>query len=234
MPLTQLAQVKTLSIKPCILVTDKLTVHRAVSYGRTELSATVNADGSEDAKWETERHYKNKEESQEADRIYSRARSKLRSICLQTDIGFVCPASKEPELSDAIEEARFIVDEANKGFTHCSVNFRVVCTRIESDNDDGAATLKDALNSSVVDIRNALFAFDPKKARASLKSTSNLVDVLSNVNLRTELQSARDEASKLAGEMAKLLKEFDGNVKDAMASVAGKDVLARTDAAWNF
>jgi hypothetical protein len=224
----------TLRIQPCILVIDRLTVERAVSYVRTDHVVQANPDKSEDATWKTERHYMDRDEAKEADRVYSRARTKIRSVCSLTDIGFIALAAKDAELQKAISEARQIVDDGNKTFKHCKVNFRVVCTKIEPDNVDGAATLAEAINKSIDVVRSAMTSLDVKKARDTLSATKGLVDVISDPEAQAALTKARDESKTLLNEIQVLLKDFDGNVANALASQNGQAVLARGQAIWNF
>jgi hypothetical protein len=221
-------------IEPCILVSDALSVERGVTYHRRDISKEVHSDGSEDATWQTDRHYKNREEAKEAERVYAKARQRIRSQSLYTEIGFVCPMSKQTELANAIAEARQIVDDFNAKARHCHVHFRVVCTRIEPNNVDGAATLQDTLTKSVSEIRNALQNFDPKKARDVLSSTKELVEILGDPQTKRELAKAREESAELAKEIKRLVKEYDGNVKNALASANGDKLVARATAAWNF
>lgn len=227
-------QMKSLQIEPCILVTDRLSVERAVTYSRTDQDVKMHPDGSEDSTWKTDRHYRDRNEAIEADRVYSRARARIRAACIPTDIGFICPTKRVSELEAAIADAKHEVDEANSKFKHCQVTFRVVCTRIEPDNLDGAATLAETLNHSVGDLKASLENFDFQKARNVLNSTKYLVDVLSDPETRNTLQGAREQAKSLATEVANLVRSFDGNIANAMASVEGKSVIGRVVAAWNF
>lgn len=229
-----LGKLSTLHVRPCILVIDKLLVERAVEYNRTDISCKANPDGSEDAKWETERHYKNRQETQKANQLYSAARAKLHAVCHRTDIGFICPEANRDKLETAIAEARKLVEDGNEVFQHCSVRFRVVCTELKTDNMPGVTTIQEVLEENVEKLKEALLSFDPTKATTILNSSKNLVGLFQDPASRQALETSRKEAKQLAGEIRKLLKEFDGNVADAKVSQVGNQLLQRTDAAWNF
>ncbi len=221
-------------IRPCILVTDKLTVERGCTYHRYDLEVKTDATGSEDATWQTDRHYKNREEAKEADRVYAKARHKIRSACVATEIGFVCSADNEKTLEKAINDARELVDNANASFGHCHIKFKVLRTRIEANNEDGVQVLKETLESSVATIRESLKGFDVQKARDTINGTKGIVAVLADPESRRALKESRAEARQLATEINRLLTAFDGNIADAMVSEDGKDILLRANAKWNF
>jgi hypothetical protein len=225
---------KPFTIEPCILVSDKLTVVRGVSYHRRDLDTTVHDDGSEDALWETQRHYKNREETKEADRVYAKARQRLRSVCLATAIGFVCPLPKRGELEAAMAEAKALVDDFNKSATWCHINYLVLCTDIAPDNVSGVALLRSTLQETTDAIRQSLREFDAKNARDTLYATKRLVDVLNDPAAREELRQAREEAGQLCKEITRLVKDFDGNAKNALASERGEKLMERVHAVWNF
>lgn len=220
-------------IQPCILVTDKLQVGRGVSYHRRDLETNERADGSEISTWETERHYKNKEEAKLADQVYSNARYKIRAKCLYTEVGYICPADKESELRAAIEEARDMVETFNKKAKYCHIMFRIVCTRLETDNTDGIEALKETLQRNTEELRAALLEFDFKKARNMLIATKPAVEILASGPARKTLVAVRENARVLAGEIAEVIKTFD-NTENAMVSEPGQALLRRANAKWNF
>lgn len=222
-----------LKIQSCILVSERLSVDRAVRYVKGHADVSTNPDGSEDASWETQRHFRNREEAKEADRVYANARFKIRAKCAFTPIGYVCPKEKEDELKTAIDEARALVDEANTKFKHCRIKFCVALADLRP--DDGASTaFRDALDNCVVQLKSSLTEFDYKRARNVLSATKVMVDVLKDSEAKRALVEIRDEARRLATEIADVVKQYDDNIENAIVSSNGRKVLARTYAAWNF
>ena len=195
---------------------------------------TENRDGSEDKEWHTLRHYANKKEALEADKVYANARYKIRSKCLSTEVGYICPISKEQELLDAIEEARQMVDEFNKSARFCSVSMRVLLTRVESDNPDGVELLRDTLNQNVQTMKEALADFDVKKARNLLVSTQSAVDILQDPASKKALMKVREEAREMATQIASVLRDYDNEVENALVSKDGQEILYRIGASWNI
>jgi hypothetical protein len=227
-------QEKNFEINPCLLVLDKIRVDRAVSYDREELDTRMNDDGSEDKEWKTRRHYKNRAETERANQLYNQLRYKLRAVCTATEIGFLCPESKEADLRRVIDECKQMVEEANTGFTHCNVRLRIVCTRIEPSNTDGVEMLKETIRDMTNEVRNALGDFDAKKAKQMLKTTQGFADMIADPAQRQELMKVRAEAKMLADQMQKVILEFDGNVANAVASQEGTAILARTKTPWDI
>lgn len=227
-------QLKTFKIEPCLLVRDRLKVDRGVKYFRRDISNETHDDGSESATWETERHYKNRAETALANSVYAKARQRVRSVCISTDIGPICPLRNQGELKRAIQDAKELVDKFNEDAQFCRIEYLVVCTRIEPDNENGVTILRETLEQSATEIRQALMAFDPKKARDVLYATKNAVGVLSDPASQQALSEAQEEARKLCKEMTRLLKEFDGSRENALASAEGEKLLNRANATWNF
>ncbi len=221
-------------IEPCYLVRDRISVDRGVTYHRRDISNEVLEDGSEQATWETDRHYKNRAETKAANAIYMKARNRIRQVCLVTDIGFVCPLWKQSELDLAVAEAKALIDDFNSTAKVCHISFLVVCTRLDNDNTEGVSLIQDTLVRSTELIKTALTNFDPKAAKESLTLTKQMIDVLADPATKAELTKVRAEASELCKEINKLVKEFDGNVQNAIASSQGQNLLRRADADWNF
>lgn len=226
-------QPKVLEIEPCILVLDKIQVDRAVTYDREDLGTVVNQDGSEDAEWKTTRHYKNRDETKEAESLYNKVRAKLQSVCAKTDIGFVCPESRSAELAKVVLECKELVGAANQRFQHCHVGFRVVCTELKPTNVEGSLTLRDAIVEQTNEIKAALEKFDAKKAKNLLRSAKNFTGVLADPATRASLQSIHQEATDLANEIARAVKDY-GAVVAAAASPEGQKILHRTKAPWQI
>lgn len=224
----------TFKIEPCILVIDQIKVDRAVKYVRRNEQVLKSADGSEQAIWETERVYKSRQEVTKANTTYNAARAFLRGVSAATDIGFICPVSRQTELNAAVAKAKQLVDDANATFSHCYVRFRVVCTRIEPTNEEGVDMLRETISLRTKELQEALANFDPAKARNVLNASKGFIDILAEAQARDALNKVRLESKQLCGEIGKLLKEFDGNVQNAMASPQGKTILLRTNAPWNF
>lgn len=222
-----------LKLNPCILVTERLTVERGVSYDKRDVSVVPHMDGSEDATWETQRHYKNKEEAKEADRVYSNARFRIRSKCLYTEVGYLCPEKDKALLETSIQEAKDLVDEFNKKAQHCHVKFRVLCTSVQPGNIDGTEALRETLERNTVALKDALSEFDVKRARNMLVATKPALDLLSDGRVRKTLESVRGEARELANQIAEIIRQCGDNVDQALESVVGKSLAERVGS-WDF
>jgi len=221
-------------IEPCVLVRDRITLDRGVSYYRRDVQVVGNEDGSEDATWHTERHYKDRTESKDAERIYAKVRQNIRQVCLSTDIGFICPIAKKDDLEKVIQSSRELVDEFNLNAKYCKVNFLVVCTNIDPNNQDGVTLLRNTLEKSVDTIRTSLANFDVTAARSAVNATKKMIDVMADPGAKDVLAHTRDEVSTLCKEVAKLVKQFDGNIQNAIVSTNGQELLKRANAIWNF
>lgn len=224
---------KSMSIKPCILVTERISVDRAVKYDRTEIFCEEHSDGSEDAAFTTNRHFANRAETKRAMLTYNRVRRKLESVCVRTRLGLICAVEKADGLHKALAEARQIVDEANDSFEFCSVAFDALLTRVEPSNLSGSVVVRDAIANSVKIMRTALNDFDVSKVREALRSTKHMVSVLESADARKELVGVREETRTLLKDVAKVVKEF-GSAVNALHSADGKNILQRVNAPWNF
>ena len=145
----------------------------------------------------------------------------------------MCPVSKEDELKEAIEEASQIIDEANTEFRHCKVTFRVVCTRLEPENESGVGALRDSILDQTKAIQEALQNFDVKKARVLLRGAKGYADMLSDPAAKARLLNVQEEAADLAKTMSKVVREC-GNAAEAALDPDGKKALGRANAQWNI
>jgi len=221
-----------LKINPCILVTEKLSVERGVSYYRRDENVVTHRDGSEDATWLSQRHFKNKEEAKKADQVYSNARFRIRSKCLYTELGYLCPAANKDQLLAAVEEARGMVDEFNAGAKHCYIKFRVLCTTVDPTNRDGVEALRETLNQNTEALKTALKEFDVKKVRNMLVTTKPALELLQDPKARKALETVREEAREMAKQIAEIIREAEDNVENALISANGQEILKRVNAAW--
>lgn len=224
---------KTLQINPSILVLDRVTVQRGVGYTRDDFQEVANGE-QETTTWKTTRVYQNKAESKLAESIYAKVRNTLRQTCTLTDVGFVCPQSKEADLQATIDTCKKIVDDANSQFTVCRVNFRCVCVKLEPSNSDGVASLSDALRDNVDKLRNAISNFDVVGARQLLYASKNVAEILADPSDAGMVLASRKESSEIINEIAALVKKFDGHKDNAAASQEGQAILSRNAATWNF
>lgn len=225
---------RTVSIKPCFKVTLNVSIDRGVKYRQMDHNVEANADGSEDAEWRTHRHYKDRDEAKAADRVFSAVRQKLHSIGTHTALGFVVPLEDEAKLDKALQEMEEAVDEANKGFRYCHINLEYDVVEYTNQTKGAAKSVASQIERSAQRIQEALREFNPKNARKVLNASKEVLDVLADPKARKALHAAREQARELAGEIQAVVKQFDGNVQDAMQSESGKELLVRANAKWNF
>jgi len=223
-----------LALNPCILVTEKLCVERGVTYDKRDVEVQAHNDGSEDATWETQRHFKNKEETKKADQVYSNARYMIRSKCLYTEVGYVCPAKDRKQLLDAIDQARALVDDFNARAKFCSITFRVLLTNINPSNKDGVEALRETIKRNTEALKEAIKEFDVKRTRNMLVATRPVMDILMDGAAKTALEKVREEAREMASQIAEIVRAYDDNIENALVSQAGQELLRRVDAKWNF
>jgi hypothetical protein len=225
---------RTISIKPCLKVTIKISVNRAVKYNQTNFSAEENGDGSEDATWTGHRRYKDKNEAKEADRIFSKARQRLLSIGTHTALGFVVPLEDEAKLDAALVDAEAMVDDANQRFRYCHITLDYDVVEYTDATRGASKSIAAKLDESTQKIQEALRDFKPANAKKVLNTTKNVIDTLADPATKKALAEAREQARDLATEIQIVIKQFDGNVQNAMQSKDGKELMVRASAKWNF
>lgn len=219
-------------IEPCILVRDRITVDRGVSYIRRDLSATPGDDGSEDATWFTDRHYKNKEETKQANNTYMKARNRIRQVCLSTDIGFICPLSRKEELAAAIQESKEIADDFNRTAKVCRVNHIVVCTMIEPENKDAEQLINETVHSIGQSIKAAVANLDFKTARGAVKQLTQTISIVGDVDSKVRLEDYQKSINTVCDDIKEFLKEYGKDVDRAMHPE--KINMFREQAEWDF
>ena len=223
-----------LIIDPCLLVTGTINVNRAVNYNQSNFSKHENDDGSEDAFWDGHRRYQNREETKEADRVYSRARYKVYSLCTHTAVGYVAPLEKENEIREALREAAQTVDEANAKFRHCHIDFALDVAHLRVAGEGTKRALAKKITEATAKIQASLENFKVDQAQKVLADTAELVAVLKNGKVKKQLTQAREQAKELATEIAQFVRDYDGKLEAAMRTAEGKQFLRRAGAVWNF
>lgn len=199
---------QTTTLRPGLLVSVKTALRGNVSYQKLTLEAEHStADGAEVASWQTERTIANPEEHKAAKEARAKAAYAVRRVCATSAFGLLCPESRAEDLSDAIGEARRIVDAFNLTAQLTNISVYVITGRIAADDVEALR----AINSEVRDLMSAMAegvanvdATAIREAAARARQLGSMLTPDAESRVREAIEAAREAARKIvkAGEAA--------------------------------
>jgi len=199
---------KTSTLRPGLLVSLKSTVSGNVHYTRRDIvPERIKKDGTEEAKWETERVITDPVEHEAATKARQQARQAISKVCAVSAFGLLCPESKADELEAGIVEAKKIVDAFNETAKLTRVSVYAITGRIAPDDVEAVR----AINSEVKELLDAmqegvsnLNVKVIREAAAKARSVAAMLSMDAEVRVKVAIEAARKAASKIvkAGEAA--------------------------------
>jgi hypothetical protein len=222
--MTTKEKIQTQTLRPGFLVALHTTIRGNVHYEKKVLDPDhAREDGSKYARWETERVIADPKEHEEARQARGRACSILRSVCVQSAFGLLCPESRAEELYEAIQNAKAEASSFNAKAKLGRVEVSVLTGRIAADDVEAVRAIggevRDLLRSMEAGVKN----MDVEAIRAAAVRAKGLGTMLS--------QQASDrvqEAVAAARELAKkIVKAGDNAALEVDAQVMKKIKAAR-------
>lgn len=196
------------TLRPGVLVSLKTSVAGNVSYNKTTIEAAhLVEDGTQQAKWQTERTIVDVNEHNRAKTTRGRCRSLITGVCAQSAFGLLCPENKAKELEDAIAEARRLADQFNADAKVTKIEVYVMCGRIEPNDYEAVRAINSELRDLLEEMKTGLAAFNVDAIRAAANKARAIGSMLSTdaaSRLKGAIDSARGAARKIvsAGEVA--------------------------------
>ena len=230
-------QVRT--IRPGYLVRVKTSVEGGVKYLKeiVESDHVVEETGANEETWTTTRIVSDKKEHEAAKKVRSKAAAIIRGVCIQSgDFGLLCPIERREALDKAIDAAKQVAREFNRG----AQVTRVKCYALTGYVAENDAKAIEAINSEVKDLLDTMVSglenLDVKKVRdgaSRVKAMANMLTPEMEARVQISVDAAREAAKKLvkAGTVAAM--EVDRvairkitEMRTAFLDLEGEDVVA--------
>lgn len=196
------------TLRPGLLVSLKTSLQGNVSYRTRDIEAEHDAsDGTRRATWETDKTIRDPAEHEAGIKARSRARGLVTAVCSDSTFGLLCPELDRDALTRAMEQAREIADEFNRGATITRLSVNVIVGRVAADDVDAVR----AINGEVRDLMDAmergLRNLDVGMVRDAANKARELGAMLSPVaaaRAQAAVEAARSAARRIvkAGETA--------------------------------
>lgn len=193
------------NIRPGILVALRTRVTGGVEYRREDLGEpgeTAKADeGFSDAafveRWETTRIVENVEEYDRAKACRGAAQAAIGRVCVRTDFGLLCLASREAELDAAIAAAQSLAREHNRTACCTVVEIYALKGRVAETDDEAARGIASEVRSLLDQMDAGVAAGDPKAVREAAgraKKLAQLLDETTSGRVSDAVAEAREAA----------------------------------------
>jgi len=192
-------------LRPGSIVSLKSKIEGGVRYTRTDLAADSEG-GAAVERWETTKVTEDPEEHARAVKVRGKARSLITRICSKSAFGLLCATSKEAALSEAIGEARAMIDAYNARATSTRLGLYVLQGRIAENEGEAARAIASELTDLLARMQKGVTDGDAKAVRAAANKAKSVGAMLDS-NAGAVVKRAIDEARATATQIVKLGKE---------------------------
>ena len=196
------------TLRPGLLVSLSVRTSGNVQYSRRDIEADhIEDDGTLRAKWETDRIIENPEEHDRANKVRSKARSLVTSVCSPSNFGLLCPERDREKLTDAMAAAREIVDEFNRSASITQVSVFLIVGRVAADDVEAVRAINGEIRDLLTMMERGLEKLDVAMVRDAANRARALSAMLSPEaaeKAKRAIEIARSAARKIvkAGESA--------------------------------
>jgi hypothetical protein len=202
-----MSPIKATTIRPGYLVSIKTSIKGGVQYQRVDLDTGLPvADGTEVTRWETTKIVENREESDRATKVRSKARQMIERLCIKTAFGPVCPMDQVSALDAIIANARQLVEESNQTFGHTQIGIYVLKGEVKSDDAEALRSITQEASVLIQQMDDGIKEFDSGK----IKDAANRAQALSAMlgeETSAKVNSAVEQARKAARTIVKRIEK---------------------------
>lgn len=146
----------SVKIRPGILVTLSTSIEGGIQYERIDLKAERADDGALIEEWETQKTTEDPEEYEEAVKVRQKVRSLVKSCCVWTPFGMICPHDEVANLDRAFREAAERVEAFNADAQTCRVVYRSLRGEIAEDQVESIQSIREHVGALVSEMQSAL------------------------------------------------------------------------------
>lgn len=216
-------------LKPGILVNLKTKIEGGVTYIRQDIEHEKK-DGSDKTKWETTKIVTDVEEHEAAVKASSLARGKILPLCIASAFGLICPTAREPELIEAIREARKVADAFNETANYTRLSVFAMRGHIASSDEEAARAVASEVASLLAKMEAGVRGADVESIRKAANEAKKLGAVLDESQGK-KVSAAVEAARKAAREIVRRV-ETDG--EDVAKVIRDQNMAAVEMARFSF
>jgi hypothetical protein len=204
---------RTNTLRPGLLVSLKTSVKENVRYEYTDIEPEhLTEEGQQLARWETSRSVADPTEHEAAKKVRSRICTVIRSTCVRSSFGLLCPEKSADDLDSALTEARRLAEEFNAVAKLTRVNVYVLVGRIVPDDLEALRAINSEARDLLTTMAEGIRTLDVTAVRDAADRARDIGRMLTpeaQARIGTAVEEARAAARKIvkAGEQA--AKEID-------------------------
>lgn len=187
------------TLKPGLLVSLKTALRGGVQYTRVDIENRTEGDAKRE-RWETTKVVSDKEEHDRATKLRSKAGSMVRSVCVPSAFGYICPVAREEDLDKAILEAQEMIKLFNESAVTCRVSMYTLKGRIAETDDEAARAINSELRELLDEMKDGIKEADPKRIRdaaAQAKKMGTMLDEQTALKVTRAVEEAREVAKAI-------------------------------------
>jgi hypothetical protein len=195
------------TLRPGFLVSLKTSVKGNAQYIPGERSTRTTEDGKEITEIETTRVIADPAEYKKAGEVRSKAGAIIRSVCVGSNFGLLCPEKAKEELDAAIKEAHAYVDNFNRSASLTRVSVYAIVGYVASDDVEAVKAINSEVSDLLAQMEQGLKNLDVKAIRKAANDAKEVGQMLAPdaaVRVEMAIKAARTSARKIvkAGEQA--------------------------------
>jgi len=204
---------QTNTLRPGFLVSLKTSIKGNVRYEYTDIEPEhLTKDGQQLARWETSRSVADPQEHEAAKKVRSRVCTIIRSVCVRSSFGLLCPERTASDLESALTEARRLADEFNTTAKVTQVRVFVLVGRIIPDDVEALRAINSEASDLLATMTEGIKNLDVTSVRDAADRARDLGRMLSpeaQARIGTAVEEARAAARKITKLGEEAAKEID-------------------------
>ena len=194
---------QTSTLRPGILVSLKSSVRGNVKYDKRDIERDhTNKKGQRVAKWETTRNIADPKEFELATTTRASAVQVIRSTCVGSVFGMLCPEAESAQLAEAIATAEKMCAEFNAKARITRIGVYALTGRIAPDDVAAVKAINSEVRDLLSDMQDGLRNLDVKAVRQAAQKARGIGNMLSP-DAQARIQVAIDAARKSAKRIVK-------------------------------
>lgn len=193
-------------IRPGLLVSLSTRVSGGVRYEKNDLEREhAVGERATIAKWETTRHILDAQEYEQAQKVRSKVRTLICSVCCQSSFGLLCPNGKEADLLEALAAAQKLANDHNAVSRFTRVDVYVISGRISDSDVEAVRAISAEVRDLMADMERGIKEADPKAIRDAANSARMVAGMLSE-DVQAKVGKAIEQVRSVATALVKAAK----------------------------
>lgn len=189
------------TLRPGFLVSLSIRISGNVTYKTRDLERRHKEDdGTERARWETERIVTDAPELRRAVKVRAAARQMISKYCARSSFGLLCPNAWEKGLYAGIAEARRIAAEYNARARVTEVGVYVIVGRVAQDDVEAVRAINSEVRDLMREMTDGLKSLDVRRVReaaARARSVGMMLSEEAGERVKAAIEAARASARKI-------------------------------------